>query len=62
MIRKNNSVVYESPVYPGTTEEVCVPILEKVPGLEFNKKLFIVYSPERISPGDKVHCVTSIKK
>ncbi|MEH6446454.1 MAG: Vi polysaccharide biosynthesis UDP-N-acetylglucosamine C-6 dehydrogenase TviB [Oceanospirillaceae bacterium] len=62
VIRKNDVVVYESTVYPGTTEEVCVPILEAISGLKFNKNLFIGYSPERINPGDKVHRVTSIKK
>jgi UDP-N-acetyl-D-galactosamine dehydrogenase len=55
-------VVYESTVYPGCTEEVCVPILERVSGLEFNKGFFAGYSPERINPGDKEHRVTSILK
>lgn len=55
-------VVYESTVYPGCTEEVCVPILEKVSGLVFNRDFFAGYSPERINPGDKEHRVTSILK
>ena len=55
-------VVYESTVYPGCTEEDCVPILEKFSGLTFNRDFFCGYSPERINPGDKVHTVTKIKK
>lgn len=55
-------VVYESTVYPGCTEEDCVPILEKFSGLKFNQDFFCGYSPERINPGDKVHTVTKIKK
>lgn len=55
-------VVYESTVYPGATEEVCVPILEKFSGLEFNKDFFVGYSPERINPGDKTHRVSNILK
>ena len=55
-------VVYESTVYPGCTEEDCVPILEKFSGLEYNRDFFCGYSPERINPGDKVHTVTKIKK
>ena len=55
-------VVYESTVYPGCTEEVCVPILERVSGLKFNQDFFAGYSPERINPGDKQHRVTSILK
>lgn len=55
-------VIYESTVYPGATEEVCVPILEKNSGLIFNKDFFCGYSPERINPGDKEHRVTTIKK
>jgi len=55
-------VIYESTVYPGCTEEDCVPILEKFSGLKFNKDFFCGYSPERINPGDKVHTVTKIKK
>ena len=55
-------VVYESTVYPGCTEEDCVPILEKLSGLKFNRDFFCGYSPERINPGDKVHTVTQIRK
>ncbi|MFH4170721.1 Vi polysaccharide biosynthesis UDP-N-acetylglucosamine C-6 dehydrogenase TviB, partial [Acinetobacter baumannii] len=55
-------VVYESTVYPGATEEVCIPILEKVSGLKFNQDFFAGYSPERINPGDKVNTLTKIKK
>jgi UDP-N-acetyl-D-glucosamine/UDP-N-acetyl-D-galactosamine dehydrogenase len=55
-------VVYESTVYPGCTEEDCVPILEKFSGLKFNRDFFCGYSPERINPGDKVHTVSKIKK
>jgi UDP-N-acetyl-D-galactosamine dehydrogenase len=55
-------VIYESTVYPGATEEVCVPILERVSGLRFNEGFFVGYSPERINPGDKAHRVTTIKK
>jgi UDP-N-acetyl-D-galactosamine dehydrogenase len=55
-------VVYESTVYPGCTEEVCVPILEKASGLRFNQDFFAGYSPERINPGDKAHRVTNILK
>ena len=55
-------VIYESTVYPGTTEEKCVPILEKMSGLTFNKDFFCGYSPERINPGDKVHTIKKIKK
>ena len=55
-------VIYESTVYPGCTEEVCVPILEKHSGLKFNESFFCGYSPERINPGDKVNTLTTIKK
>ena len=55
-------VIYESTVYPGCTEEVCVPILEKFSGLKFNQDFFCGYSPERINPGDKVNTLTKIKK
>lgn len=55
-------VIYESTVYPGCTEEVCVPILEKYSGLEFNKDFYCGYSPERINPGDKINTLTKIKK
>lgn len=55
-------VIYESTVYPGATEEVCIPVLERVSGLIFNKDFYVGYSPERINPGDKEHRVTNIKK
>ena len=55
-------VIYESTVYPGATEEVCVPVLEKHSGLRFNEDFFCGYSPERINPGDKEHRLPSIKK
>ena len=61
-LKKGDIVIYESTVYPGCTEEVCVPVLEKVSGLKFNKDFFCGYSPERINPGDKLHRVTTIKK
>jgi UDP-N-acetyl-D-galactosamine dehydrogenase len=57
-----NIIIYESTVYPGATEEVCVPVVEKVSGLVFNKDFFVGYSPERINPGDKEHGVTKILK
>ncbi len=62
VLKKNDVVIYESTVYPGCTEEVCVPILEKVSGLKFNVDFFAGYSPERINPGDKQHRVADIKK
>ena len=62
VLKKGDIVIYESTVYPGVTEEVCIPELEKVSGLKFNKDFFAGYSPERINPGDKVHTVTKIKK
>jgi UDP-N-acetyl-D-galactosamine dehydrogenase len=62
VLKKGDVVVYESTVYPGCTEEVCVPILERVSGLKFNKDFFAGYSPERINPGDKEHRVTTIRK
>ncbi|WP_151671416.1 Vi polysaccharide biosynthesis UDP-N-acetylglucosamine C-6 dehydrogenase TviB [Nitrincola schmidtii] len=55
-------VIYESTVYPGATEEDCIPVIEQVSGLKYNKDFFAGYSPERINPGDKVHRVTTIKK
>jgi len=61
-LKVNDIVIYESTVYPGATEEVCVPILEKNSGLEFNKDFFCGYSPERINPGDKEHRLKSIIK
>ena len=62
VLKKGDIVIYESTVYPGCTEEVCVPVLESVSGLKFNKDFFCGYSPERINPGDKLHRVTTIKK
>ncbi len=62
VLKKNDIVIYESTVYPGCTEEVCVPVLEKESGLKFNEDFFCGYSPERINPGDKLHRVTTIKK
>ena len=62
VLKKGDVVVYESTVYPGATEEVCIPVLEKVSGLEFNTDFFAGYSPERINPGDKLHRVTNILK
>jgi UDP-N-acetyl-D-galactosamine dehydrogenase len=61
-LKKGDIVIYESTVYPGVTEEECVPVLEKVSGLKFNTDFFAGYSPERINPGDKEHTVTKIKK
>ena len=62
VLKKDDIVIYESTVYPGATEEICVPELEKVSGLKFNKDFFCGYSPERINPGDKEHTVTKILK
>ena len=62
VISKGDVIVYESTVYPGATEEVCVPVLEKFSGLKFNEDFFVGYSPERINPGDKVNTLTKIKK
>ncbi len=61
-LSKGDIVIYESTVYPGATEEVCVPILEKISGLTFNRDFFCGYSPERINPGDKEHRLTDIVK
>jgi len=61
-LKKDDIVIYESTVYPGATEEICVPILEKKSGLSFNVDFFCGYSPERINPGDKQHRITNIKK
>ncbi len=61
-LKRGDVVVYESTVYPGATEEVCVPILEKISGLKFNVDFFCGYSPERINPGDKLHRLPSIRK
>jgi UDP-N-acetyl-D-galactosamine dehydrogenase len=62
VLKKGDIVIYESTVYPGCTEEDCVPVLEKHSGLKFNQDFFSGYSPERINPGDKEHRITSIKK
>ena len=62
IIKKNDIIIYESTVYPGVTEEICAPILEKNSGLKFNKDFFCGYSPERINPGDKKHRLPSITK
>ncbi len=62
ILKKGDLVIYESTVYPGATEEVCVPILETISGLFFNKDFYCGYSPERINPGDKEHRITTIKK
>ena len=62
VLKKGDIVIYESTVYPGATEEDCVPVLERVSGLTFNRDFFAGYSPERINPGDKEHTVTRIKK
>jgi UDP-N-acetyl-D-galactosamine dehydrogenase len=62
VLKRGDIVIYESTVYPGATEEVCVPVLERVSGLRFNEDFFAGYSPERINPGDKSHRVSTIKK
>ena len=62
VLKKGDIVIYESTVYPGVTEEECVPVLEKISGLVFNKDFFAGYSPERINPGDKEHTVEKILK
>ncbi|HCO05604.1 MAG TPA: Vi polysaccharide biosynthesis UDP-N-acetylglucosamine C-6 dehydrogenase TviB [Enterococcus faecalis] len=62
VLKKGDIVVYESTVYPGATEEACIPVLEQVSGLKFNQDFFAGYSPERINPGDKQHRVTNILK
>lgn len=62
VLKKGDVVVYESTVYPGATEEACIPVLEQVSGLKFNQDFFAGYSPERVNPGDKLHRVTNILK
>jgi UDP-N-acetyl-D-galactosamine dehydrogenase len=62
VLKKNDVVIFESTVYPGATEEECVPVLEKISGLQFNRDFFVGYSPERINPGDKEHTVDKILK
>jgi UDP-N-acetyl-D-galactosamine dehydrogenase len=62
VLKEGDIVIYESTVYPGVTEDECVPVLEKISGLQFNKNFYAGYSPERINPGDKEHTVTKILK
>lgn len=62
VLKKGDIVIYESTVYPGATEEECVPMLSRVPGLLFNIDFFIGYSPERVNPGDKEHRLPAICK
>lgn len=62
VLKRNDIVIYESTVYPGATEEICVPVLEQVSGFTFNQDFYCGYSPERINPGDKVHTLTNILK
>jgi len=62
LLKRDDVVIYESTVYPGATEEICVPILEKFSGMKFNTDFYCGYSPERINPGDKNHRLTTIKK
>ncbi len=62
VLKKNDIVIYESTVYPGVTENICAPILEKTSGLVFNKDFFCGYSPERVNPGDKKHNIINIRK
>tara|TARA_B100000767_G_scaffold187595_1_gene174974 strand:+ start:1011 stop:2282 length:1272 start_codon:yes stop_codon:yes gene_type:complete len=62
ILKKGTTIIYESTVYPGATEEICVPLLEKVSSLKFNKDFFVGYSPERINPGDKEHRIDNIIK
>ncbi|NMH88322.1 nucleotide sugar dehydrogenase [Flavivirga algicola] len=62
VLKKGDIVIYESTVYPGVTEDECVPVLEKISGLAFNKDFYVGYSPERINPGDKLHTVEKILK
>lgn len=62
VLKTGDVVIYESTVYPGATEDVCVPVLEQISGLQYNSEFFVGYSPERINPGDKVHTLTNILK
>ena len=62
VLKKDDIVIYESTVYPGATEEDCIPVLEKISGLVYNKDFYAGYSPERINPGDKLHTVDKILK
>ena len=61
-ISKGNIVIYESTVFPGATEDICIPVVENISGLTYNQDFFAGYSPERINPGDKEHTVTKILK
>jgi len=61
-LKEGNIVIYESTVYPGATEEVCIPVLEQFSNLKFNTGFYVGYSPERINPGDKVNTLVTIKK
>ena len=61
-MKKGCIVIYESTVYPGATEEICIPILEKYSGMNVNKDFFVGYSPERINPGDKIHTFENVSK
>jgi len=62
IIKRNDTVIYESTIYPGATDEICIPLIEKKSGLKINKDFYCGYSPERINPGDKIHTLTEIKK
>ena len=62
MLKKGDTVIYESTVFPGCTEDICVPILSNESTLTYNKDFFCGYSPERVNPGDKVHRIENIKK
>lgn len=62
ILKKGDIIIYESTVFPGCTEEECIPVLEKYSGLQFNNDFYVGYSPERINPGDKVNTLTSVKK
>src|SRR5690606_20914854 len=62
VLKRGDIVIYESTVYPGATEDVCVPVLEQVSGMRFNEDFYAGYSPERINPGDKEHRVSTIRK
>jgi len=62
ILKKGDIVIYESTVYPGATEEICVPIIESLSKMNFNEDFFVGYSPERINPGDKINTLTKIKK
>ena len=61
-LKKKSVIVYESTVFPGATEEICVPIIQNISGFKFNKDFFVGYSPERINPGDKINKLENIKK